>query len=281
MSVDNIEEEAKIFAGGLLLMIDDLGDGPGAKFPLATIDALPPTALVETSPNNFQAIYMFNQLVEDKQKFGNLIKGFIEKQFLGADTGMAGVNRVFRPPYGINGKEKYGGNWEVKMTSWNPGNRYSPEEIAAAFDIDLNRPSKKIPKGATIDKAEAIRFFISVRAALRSAGMLKVESENEDGWADIRCPWTDNHTGAVDNGAAIRIPDQENGFMGAFKCHHGGCEDKHWGDLTSWLVEQQAEILDAINMNEKGWEYYGKREKGKINQAPGREGSEKTKTKNN
>jgi len=247
------------FAGGLLLMIDDLGSGVGAKFPMSTIDPLPPTALVETSPGNFQAIYMFDRLVTDRVKFENLIKGFIEKQFLGSDTGMAGVNRVFRPPYGINGKEKYlrdGKPWQVRMEEWVPMRRYSPEKIAEAFGINLNRPSRQIPRGATIDKAASIRDFVNVRTALRSAGMVKADVENMEGWLDIKCPWTAHHTGSVDNGASIRIPDADNGFVGAFKCHHGGCEEKHWSDLTTWLSEQQAEVLDAINKNANELEFY-------------------------
>ena len=32
------------FCGGLLLMIDDLGTGKGAKFPLEILEPLPPTA---------------------------------------------------------------------------------------------------------------------------------------------------------------------------------------------------------------------------------------------
>ena len=61
------------FAGGILLMIDDLGDGPGSKFQLSKIDELPPTALIETSPGNFQAIYMFYfQFIPSLLKFINL-----------------------------------------------------------------------------------------------------------------------------------------------------------------------------------------------------------------
>ncbi|RPI08347.1 MAG: hypothetical protein EHM65_10430, partial [Acidobacteriales bacterium] len=85
------------FAGGLLLMIDDVGDGKGSKFPLALLNPLPPTALIETSPGNFQATYFFKELVTDLVEFDALIRAFIERQFLSNDTGMAGVNRVFRP----------------------------------------------------------------------------------------------------------------------------------------------------------------------------------------
>lgn len=243
------------FAGGLLLMIDDLGSGPAAKFPLTKIDALPPSALVETSPANFQAIYLFDRLVEDTALFEALIRAFIEAQFLGQDTGMAGVNRVFRPPAGTNGKPKHNG-WRVRGQEWHPERRYSPKDIAKAFGLELARAGPRVPRGATANKAESIRAFIGVRAALRTAGMLKREEPDMAGWCDVQCPWVEEHTGAKDNGAAIRIPDEENAWAGAFKCHHGACADRHWRDLTQWLAESQEELLADINNSDRGWAYY-------------------------
>lgn len=234
------------FAGGLLLMIDDVGDGPAAKFPLSVLDALPPTALVETSPRNFQAVYMFSELVSRMAIFESLINAFIEKQFLGKDTGMAGVNRVFRPPFGVNGKPKHNG-WRVRCADWQPQNRYSPEQIASAFGLSLVPPRRRLPRAATADKAERIRAFVAVRAALRSAGMLKRQDSDPSGWTNVRCPWTATHTGGIDNGAAIREPAEDNGWNGAFRCHHGSCADRGWRELTDWLAEEQAELLEMVN----------------------------------
>lgn len=240
------------FAGGLLLMIDDLGEGPGSKFPLSTIDPAPPSALVETSPGNFQAIYLFDKLVTDMRLFEALIKAFIDAQFLGKDTGMAGVNRVFRPPAGVNGKAKHNG-WRVRMTEWHPERRYSVEQLAKAFGLTLNLRGKPVPRGATVDKAESIRRFIEVRAALRSAGMLKKREADIAGWADVECPWTHEHTAAADNGAAISLPNDENAWQGGFRCHHGACEGRGWRELTEWLAAQQEELLDLINKTAKDW----------------------------
>lgn len=243
------------FAGGLLLMIDDIGDGAGSKFPASVLDPLPPTAMIETSPGNFQAVYMFDSLIEDLAEFDALIKSFIQVQFLSADTGMAGVNRVFRPPVGVNGKDKYkcadGREWRVRMTSWNPENRYSVRQIADAFGLTLvkaNPPPRDVGI-MTAAKAERIRAFVDVRAALRSAAMLKTEDADYSGWIHIYCPWTHNHTGGVDNGAAISLPDAENEWHGGFKCFHGGCMNRRWRDLTEWLVEEQAEVLELTNAN--------------------------------
>jgi hypothetical protein len=248
------------FAGGILLMIDDIGDGPGSKFPMSLIDALSPTCLIETSPNNHQAVYMFDSLITDDNLFDRLINGFIAKQFLGKDTGMAGINRVFRPPFGINGKPKYGG-WTVKANTWKPKNRYSINAIAAAFGIDLSEQGiNRKPHGATIAKADAIQAFVQVRTALRSAGMLKREEADRAGWQDIVCPWTEEHTGAIDNGAAIREPAEENLWVGAFRCHHGGCDGRGWRELTDWLAENDADVLAAINACAGDFELYSRKE---------------------
>jgi hypothetical protein len=248
------------FSGGLLLMIDDIGSGPGSKFPMTIIDAAQPTALIETSPGNHQAVYMFDSLVTDMNAFDALISGFIARQFLGKDTGMAGVNRVFRPPFGVNGKPKYG-LWQVRAAAWHPESRYSLNALASAFKIDLDAQSfARVPHNATIGRAEGIRAFVAVRQALRDSGMLKRNTSDLSGWQDVICPWTGGHTGEVDNGAAIREPAEENGWVGAFRCHHGSCEGRGWRELTEWLAENQSEVLERINGAPGKFEDYWRKE---------------------
>lgn len=234
------------FAGGLLLMIDDLGEGPGAKFPMSTIEALVPTALIETSPDNFQAIYMFDSAIAEN-KMDSLIRAFIAREFLGNDPGMAGVNRVFRPPFGVNGKAKYGG-WTVRCEQWNPEARYSPEEIASAYGLELSPRGTRAPRGATTNRSETIRTFVLVRSALRAAGMLKRDEPDLSGWTEIVCPWVDGHSARANTGAAIREPAEENGWNGAFRCHHGSCGERGWRALTDWLADAQEQILAEVNM---------------------------------
>ena len=238
------------FAGGLVLMIDDIGSGPGAKFPMELLDPIQPTCLVETSPDNFQATYFFDRLIEDMEEFDALIRAFIERQFLGADTGQAGVNRVFRPPVGINGKPKYGG-WTVRGTDWRPDLRYDPQDLINAFDLKPQKRVKMPRHKGTMNKlmAERIRAFMDTRQALRSAHMIKREEADYSGWIQITCPWTDDHTGGVDNGAAIRHPADENEWTGGFRCHHGHCSEKGWRDLTEWLAKESEDVLDRVNSN--------------------------------
>lgn len=249
------------FAGGLLLMIDDIGreGAKGAKFPLSVIKPLPPTAMIETSPGNFQAMYFFDRLVDDMELFDALIRAFIERQFLGADTGQAGVNRVFRPPAGINGKPKYhdenGQPWRVRLAGFDPSRRYGVEEIARAYGLSLVR-GRRVPRGATGGKGDKIRNFMNVRGALRAAGMLKREEADYSGWIPVTCPWTHHHTDGADNGAAIRLPEPENDWVGAFRCHHGHCEGRGWRDLTEWLAAEQLEMLELTNRNSGEYHEY-------------------------
>jgi len=250
------------FAGGLLLMIDDVGTGPGAKFPLSTLDALAPTALVETSPDNYQAMYFFDKRVEDLETFDALIRAFIQRKFLGTDTGQAGVNRVFRPPAGINAKPKYfdeeGRPWRVKLHNFAPERRYSVSEIATAFGLSLVR-RRSAPKDAgrqLAARSDRIRHFIETRSTLRSAGWIKQEEPDYSGWIHIRCPWTHDHTGGVDNGAAIRLPEVENDWYGAFRCHHGHCGEKGWRSLTDWLNSDLEDVLEATNDDADGFDNY-------------------------
>lgn len=237
------------FAGGLLLMIDDVGDGAGSKFPLSHIDKLPPTALIETSPDNYQAVYVFDKPILDQRKFDALIHAFVRAEFLDKDPGMKGVTRVFRPPFGINGKEKHmrdGKPFQVRMAVWNPTARYSYEEVCAAFNlIPLEAAPKRKPRVQNDEMDTRIAAFWAAFNRLTKLGMFKYGDAEDHDWAHIRCPWTDNHTGRVDNGAGVRVPNPENEWYGGFKCHHGSCFQKGWRDLTDYL-----QFLDEVELEE-------------------------------
>jgi hypothetical protein len=50
-------------------MVDDLG----TKVPWEAIGGFKPTALIETSPDNFQAWYVLDQVCRDRDKFEKLL----------------------------------------------------------------------------------------------------------------------------------------------------------------------------------------------------------------
>lgn len=236
------------FRGALALMVDDVG----TKVSVGVIEPLRPTALVETSPGNFQAWYMLREPLRDRGRFDALIRAFIANKLLGSDPGMSGVTRVGRVPGHVNAKPKYlspeGFPWRVRLRECVPSRRYSPEELIEAFGLELRGTTE--PRGVRLvpDEApERIRQFLAHYKWLAGRGMLKSEEPDASGWIQVTCPWMDNHTNRADTGAALREPHEENGFYGAWKCHHGGCINRDWAALTDWIMDETAEELERNN----------------------------------
>ena len=236
------------FAAAWALMVDDVG----TKVPTLTVKALAPSAVVETSPGNAQVWYLLSGPCTDRERFGAVVDAFIDAQLLGADPGMAGFNRVGRLPGSVNGKAKYGGAYPVTLQDWHPERRYSLDEITSAFGLKPQARRRRgevralidVPLGELQVRVELFKAHIDLMA---QRGMLKSHAPDAGGWIDVVCPWVDNHTGGVDNGSAVRIPDAANGFYGGYRCHHGGCAGRGWRDLTEWLNETNVEMLDKIN----------------------------------
>jgi hypothetical protein len=131
------------FAAMHVVMIDDVV----TKVPPERI-TLQPTCVVETSPGNYQAWYFLTEPERDRVRAENLIKGMIASGLTkdGADPGMNGVTRYGRLPVGINGKAKYrdeaGEPFVQRVASWDPTVRYSLDEIAIAYNVDLSTVSQ-------------------------------------------------------------------------------------------------------------------------------------------
>jgi hypothetical protein len=174
-----------------------------------------------------------------------VIRAFISGKLLGADPGMAGITRVGRMPGFANGKAKYGG-WQVALRSLTDV-AYSVEELLTGFGLQIvgrQVPLKKLP---TEEALERNRLFATMYKFLKDRGQLKRDEPDPSGWTEMSCPWLGGHTGSVDNGAAIREPDPENNWTGAFRCHHGTCIERGWKDLMEWINEQATEELAVAN----------------------------------
>lgn len=226
------------FSAGLALMIDDVG----TKVDRAIVEPMLPTYKIETSPGNEQWWYLLNEPERDAAKFDGLIRAFISGKLLGADPGMSGITRVGRLPGFLNGKKAYGG-WTTKITQ-HPGARWTPQELLDGFGLKIigrRVASKKLPSEEAIERN---RMFTNVYKWLDQHQMLKKDEPDPSGWTEMTCPWVDQHTNGVDNGAAIREPALENDFYGAYRCHHGHCINKGWKDLTEWINEESIEELE-------------------------------------
>ncbi len=209
------------------IMVDDLG----TKLPVTALPSeLIPSLVVETSPGNYQATFFLqqpqnNQLhAEDaiRQMIAQLTKG-------GSDPGMAGVTRVLRLPEGINGKPKYvsesGEKWRCRVVVWRPEIRTSWDELQRAFSLVSKNKVFVEPDDGVM--RERMRGFGIVKQALKQLHLIKREGR----WMDIQCPWLNEHTDRANTGSAVSPPSKVNGYYGGFKCHHGHCEQRNWGDL--------------------------------------------------
>lgn len=235
----SFRRRTETFAGGLALMVDDVG----TKIAPGVVEHMPPSAIVETSPGNFQWWYFLDKPEYDMARFDAVIRAFISGTLLGADPGMSGVTRVGRLPGFLNGKAKYGG-WITRLEALEPERRFSVEALLEGFQLKLNgrrEPRTRLHSAEAVDRNRA---YMGTFKFLDKRGMLKRDEPDPSGWTEMSCPWVDGHTNSVDTGAAIREPAEENEYYGAFRCHHGHCIDKGWAELTDWVAELAAEELN-------------------------------------
>lgn len=228
------------FAAGLCLMVDDVG----TKVKESVVKKMPPTAILETSPKNYQWVYVFREPLRDQEKFDALIRAFIRKSLMGSDPGMAGVTRVFRLPGYTNGKAKHN-KFLTRLELFEPDRLFTVDDLVKGFKLELL--GRRMAAASVYDPevaASRIKMYFVVERFLRKRGMMKRKAPDPSGWQEIRCPFIDNHTGGANTGAAIREPHADNQNFGAFRCHHGHCADKGWSELTDWINEIAVEEVN-------------------------------------
>lgn len=234
----SFRRRGECFAAGRALMVDDVG----TKVDRASVESVPPSAIVETSAGNEQWWYFLAEPEADGPRFDGIIRAFIASRLLGADPGMSGVTRVGRLPGFVNGKKK-ARDFATRLLSLSD-RRFTTGELLERFSLTILGRVERREKLPTSEAIERNRAFAAAYRYLATRGMLKRGEPDLSGWTEMRCPWLDDHTGRADTGAAIREPAEENGYYGAFRCHHGHCADRGWGELSEWVAEAAAEELE-------------------------------------
>jgi hypothetical protein len=235
------------FAAGRALMVDDVG----TKVDRAAVAHVPPSAIVETSPGNEQWWYFLGTPERDSGRFDGVIRAFISGRLLGNDPGMSGVTRVGRLPGHVNGKAKHNG-WRCELRQLTD-RRFTTDELLARFELKIMGRRERREKLTSTEAIERNRLFGAHYRFMRANAMLKKDQPDPSGWTEATCPWVDQHTNAADTGAAIREPDSDNEYYGAFRCHHGHCAGRGWGELTDWINDEAVARLDHTNRNAEDW----------------------------
>lgn len=217
------------------IMLDDVG----TKVPLERLE-LEASWMIETSRGNFQAGYILAEPLTNAAEADRLMKAIIAANL--CDPGASGPTaRLARLPVGVNGKHDPA--FQCRLVEWNPGLRYSVEDLVFGFDLDLRQPGR--PKAERRETAQAdginpedAELFTPrpdenpVIAALKTRGFYKTPLGG--GRHDTTCPWRSEHTGGVDSGTAYFEPSED--FpSGGLKCQHGHCDHRHIRDLLAYL----------------------------------------------
>ena len=214
------------------IVLDDVRE----KLAIEQVNKLPkPSWILETSVGSEQWGYILDVPCTDRAQVENLTDGLIENGLApnGKDPGMKGVTRYVRLPDGTNGKKSKlvnGQPFDCKMLDWSPSVKVSLKQLATPFGVDLSRDRRE----CNVDGATDVPDH-----PLMNSSWIKIKGKRSDGRYDITCPWVDEHTRAIDDGAAMFT--NEDGTLG-FKCHHGSCEHRTGKDL-----------IDYLDTKEPGW----------------------------
>ena len=219
------------FAGMRCIILDDVGTK-------AESPPIEPSWLLETSPGNFQAGFIFEEPITDTRLIHRLCKQLsMDGRF--TDTGGFNGVRYARLPVGCNTKSKViaandGNPFPHRLAAWNPELRYNWRDWSVAMGLGgLQSPANDAEYGVFEDVGDEN----PVVAALKSRGLYK-RPLGSDGGHDITCPWVDSHTDAIDSGTAYFEPSDEY-RRGGFKCHHGHCAERSIATLLEFLQVDQ------------------------------------------
>lgn len=240
------------FAAYHFLLLDDLG----TKVPLERLGGFELSWLIETSPGNHQGGIILAEPLADGAVAVRLLNAVIDSGL--CDAGATGpLSRWARLPVAINGKPKYagenGGPFQCRLIEWRPDARYTPQEIVDRLQLELapaGRPKKtarsSAPSGDTsrsigndADDVLTPRAAENpVVAALKARGLYKTPLGS--GKHDMTCPWVQEHTDALDTGAAYFEPD-EFYSVGGYCCQHSHRDTYHIRALLEFLGVRNAE----------------------------------------
>lgn len=217
------------------VMVDDIN----SKISAARI-RLPLSAQIETSPANWQGFYFIQPSdgSDTRATAERLIEQMIETGLAAAvDPGMAGVTRYGRLPVGLNAKAKYveqlGRPFRCRLSTWNPERRYTVEQIADVYRLDLTPPPPRQVRPLTdTETAQRVNGFTGLMQIITAAGLYLETRDNV--MHIIVCPWVDGHTDRAETGTAVMEPSELNRYVGGFKCHHGHCKRRTIADLYRW-----------------------------------------------
>jgi len=198
----------------LFMMLDDIGTK--SKTP-----PLAPTAVVETSPGNFQYWYAYSDQPTVEQHCAAL-SAIARAGY--TDPGATNAVRNCRLPGSVNqkpGREAF----ECREAVFDPDIEYTLQEICAALGVTPDEESSRANHLRLTDTGSD-----DVLAWLNEQGLV-TSRVNSEGWCGVVCP---NHAEHTDGQLEARYMPQSR----AFCCYHGHCEHLDSNYFCDWVAEQ-------------------------------------------
>jgi hypothetical protein len=226
-----------LFRGTYVIVVDDVGTK------VTDTSKLPePTYRLETSPGNEQWGYVLDMPEVDPARVDALLDGMVALGLCadGKDPGMKGVTRYVRLPEGKNTKAKYGaGGFACVMRTWNPGVRYTLDDLATPWGIVL--PVSGAGAGSSAPRAPGMiqdPHTDVVFTWLLEWGEVSETLRTGDGGYRLDCPFSAGHT----------VQDEDTGayYPGSrgYVCHHGHCRgSRERRDFVKWAEARKSEEL--------------------------------------
>lgn len=231
---DGYKRQEKGCAAVCGVMLDDLGT---KSLPVERLAECPPSILIETSPGNYQATYLFTEPQTDLARVKALNQSMVEAGL--CDPGAKSPpTRWGRLPFASNGKTEPA--FDCKLVEFHPQRRYTIDEIVERLQLAPPQEARKAPgrKAAAIDRNAEDGVYIprpdenEVLQALKKRGLYKTPLGG--GKHDVSCAWLHEHTDQIDHGTAYFEPSDLYP-IGGFKCQHGHGDKYRIGALLEFL----------------------------------------------
>ena len=227
--VTTINRRKSDLARTCALVLDDIG----TKVETVRVEQMlpPPSAIVETSPGNFQWVYILDGGA-DPQEAATALERLAAAEV--TDAGAKDASHVFRLPGSINDKaavlERNGGQpWSARVTLWEPERRYTLDEIVERV------PRSAEPKARRKADADGQHYKPNGDHGLDILQRFNmVLGQGSDGGVNIKCPWSGEHSSETSDSATTYWPPKS-GKKPGFKCMHGHCDGRSIRDLHVWL----------------------------------------------
>jgi len=197
-----------------VMVLDDIGTK--SKTP-----PLPPTWIMETSPDNYQWGYVFSEQ-PPKGEFAAAIKAIAAAGY--TDPGACNPVRNFRLPGSVNLKPDRA-EFASALVEFHPEREFVLADICAALDVTPGPAESGGPRPIRIsdDGDDDVLAWLSGQGLLLSRA-------NAEGWAGVVCPNSQEHTDGNPEGRYMPLNR-------AFCCMHSHCVDLDSNTFMQWVAD--------------------------------------------